>query len=218
MIYTIGHILFWVVFKVFFGLRSIGLDNVPKRGSCLLASNHVSFLDPPVIGTTIIHRKIYFIGRATLFRFPIFGLLLRLVHVIPIELKSRDRSKAYIGNGKIGLKKALELLEKKEALLVFPEGTRSPDGNIKEGKKGIGFLAYNSKVPVIPVFIKGSYEVLPKGAKMIKSFRKIRVIFGGEINLNEFYKLPEKASTYQRISDVIMYNVSKLNTTDIQSA
>lgn len=201
MFYTIGHILFWIVFKIFFGLQCIDLKNVPKKGGVLLASNHVSFIDPPAIGTVIRHRKIYFIARATLFRFPLIRLLLELVHCIPIELK---------GNWKKGLERTMELLKNEKAVLVFPEGTRSPDGRLKKGRAGVGFLAYNSKVPVVPVLIKGSHEALPKGAKMIKRFKKISVRFGQSINLNDFYKLPAKASTYQKITDIIMENIKLL--------
>lgn len=202
LLYTIGHILFWIIFKVFFFLQCKGLENIPKKGSCLLASNHVSFFDPPAIGTVIVKRKIYFIARASLFKFPIVGLILKLVHSIPIELK---------GNWEETLKIALKFLKDDKAILVFPEGTRSPDGKLKRGKSGIGFLAYNSRVPVIPVYIKGSFNAFPKGAKIIKPFKKILIRFGEQINLDEFFKLPAKNSTYKKITETIMNAISKLN-------
>ena len=120
---------------------------------------------------------------------------------MPIDLK---------GNWEKGLEETMELLKKGNAILVFPEGTRSPDGNLKRGKSGIGILAYNSRVPVIPVFIKGSYEALPKGAKMIKLFKKISVRFGKKIDLDEFYEMPAKSTTYKGISNKIMAHIKIL--------
>src|SRR5215472_362013 len=140
--------------RLWLGLRVTGLEHVPATGPALLVSNHQSILDPPLIGGAT-PRQIFFLAKAELFQIPLFGRLIRALHARPVRREGSDPS---------ALKTAARLLEEGKALLVFPEGTRSIDGRLGEAKPGIGMLAVVSGAPVIPAYISGTLESLPKGA------------------------------------------------------
>jgi len=140
--------------RLWLGLRVTGLEHVPATGPALIVSNHQSILDPPLIGGAT-PRQIFFLAKAELFRIPLFGRLIRALHARPVRREGSDPS---------ALKTAARLLEEGKALLVFPEGTRSIDGRLGEAKPGIGMLAVVSGAPVIPTYISGTLESLPKGA------------------------------------------------------
>ena len=154
MLYAILKVLAVVLMRLWFGLRVTGAEHIPSRGSALLVSNHQSILDPPLIGGAA-PRQIFFLAKAELFRIPLFGRLIRALHARPVRREGSDPS---------ALKTAARLLEEGRALLVFPEGTRSIDGRLGEAKPGIGMLAVMSGAPVIPTYISGTLESLPKGA------------------------------------------------------
>jgi 1-acyl-sn-glycerol-3-phosphate acyltransferase len=140
--------------RAWFGLRVQGEENIPASGAALIVSNHQSILDPPLIGGAA-RRQIYFLAKAELFRIPLFGRLIRALHARPVRREGSDPG---------ALRTAAQLLEEGKALLVFPEGTRSLDGRLGEGKPGVGMLAVTSGAPVVPAYVSGTLEALPKGA------------------------------------------------------
>ena len=140
--------------RAWFGLRVRGAEHVPARGPALIVSNHQSILDPPVIGGAA-RRQIYFLAKAELFRIPMFGSLIRALHARPVRREGSDPG---------ALRTAAQLLGEGKALLVFPEGTRSLNGRLGEGKPGVGMLAVTSGAPVVPVYVSGTLEALPKGS------------------------------------------------------
>ena len=140
--------------RAWFGLRVRGAEHVPASGPALIVSNHQSILDPPVIGGAA-RRQIYFLAKAELFRIPMFGLLIRALHARPVRREGSDPG---------ALRTAAQLLGEGKALLVFPEGTRSLNGCLGEGKPGVGMLAVTSGAPVVPVYVSGTLEALPKGS------------------------------------------------------
>lgn len=154
MLYAILKVLAVALMRLWFGLRVAGVEHVPATGPALLVSNHQSILDPPLIGGAT-PRQIFFLAKAELFRIPLFGRFIRALHARPVRREGSDPS---------ALKTATRLLEEGRALLVFPEGTRSADGRLGEAKPGIGMLAVVSGAPVIPTYISGTLEALPKGA------------------------------------------------------
>ncbi len=127
--------------RAWFGLRVRGAEHVPASGPALIVSNHQSILDPPVIGGAA-RRQIYFLAKAELFRIPMFGSLIRALHARPVRREGSDPG---------ALRTAAQLLGEGKALLVFPEGTRS-------------MLAVTSGAPVVPVYVSGTLEALPKGS------------------------------------------------------
>lgn len=201
MLYYIGYSLFWIFFKTYFRLKVSGLDNVPETGAVIITSNHESFLDPPLVGVSVSNRSTYFMARDTLFKNRVFGFILKRVHSFPV-----NRGTGFRG----GFNKALELLKEGKLILVFPEGTRSYDGKLQRGKAGAGMLIYDAKVPVIPCYVDGSYEAMPRSSKLILP-KKICIKFGKPIKLDDFYKLEESKEVFQKICDRVMDAIKEIN-------
>ena len=143
-----------------------GRENVP-HGGCLIVSNHASYLDPTTVGWAVA-REIFFLGRKTLFKPPIMNWLLPMCNVIPID---RDGGEAS------GLRKIIRMLRSGDAVLLFPEGTRTPDGAIQQAEPGAGLVALKSGVPVLPVRVFGTFECLSRYQKRLR-FGPIRVVLG----------------------------------------
>jgi len=148
-------------------LQARGRERVPPEGPLILVSNHSSVLDPPFIGAAA-PRRLTFLAKAELFRVPMFGALIRAVGAHPLRREGGDPS---------ALRTALRLVKEGEALLVFPEGTRGPEGALREAKAGAGMLAVLSGAPVVPVWIRGTGRAWPKGARLPRPV-KVMVTFG----------------------------------------
>jgi 1-acyl-sn-glycerol-3-phosphate acyltransferase len=165
--YWIMRALFILFFRVFGSWEVRGHENVPKEGAALIAPNHLSALDPCLIGCAL-KRPGWFMAKAELFE--VWGLrwLIRGMHAYPVKRGSADRA---------ALKRTLDHLKNGEIVCVFPEGTRSPDGRLGPVEAGIGMLALKSGAPVVPVGIRGTDRLLPREGKSIRR-AKIRVLFG----------------------------------------
>lgn len=161
--------------EVFSSVEVEGWENLPT-GACLFASNHQSMLDPPLVGSSL-PREISFIARRSLFDNPVFGFVIRACHSIPV-----DRGEADIG----AIRAALGALAAGDGLLIFPEGTRSQDGIIMEPKAGAGLLACKSGVPVIPIRIRGTRDVLPRGSLLPVGSARVHLRFGPPILAPEY--------------------------------
>ena len=151
----------------FWKFRVSGLENIPRTGGVLLASNHQSVLDP-VLVAMVLPREMHFMARRTLFRNPVLRAIIVSYNAFAIDRDSADVK---------GVKSAIGRLEAGNILLVFPEGTRTGDGSVGRMKPGIGMLAERAAVPIVPVLIQGAYEVLPKGVA-IPRLGRIRMAFG----------------------------------------
>jgi len=151
MIYWITvYVVYWL-FKIFFSLKVKGLENIPHKGTFIIACNHASYLDPMAAGCSS-RRKINFLAKEELFKNKFFSWYLKKLNVSPLKRYSSD-SRA--------LREAIRKLRKGKGLLIFPEGTRSNDGSIREGKIGVSVLSFITKAPVTPCYIKGSYDIWP---------------------------------------------------------
>jgi 1-acyl-sn-glycerol-3-phosphate acyltransferase len=133
-------------------LRGRGAAHVPHSGAVLLAANHESYLDPPAIGS-LIPRHVTFVARAGLFRFKPFAGLLSLLNCIPINEDESDVA---------AIKETLRRLDKGDAVLIFPEGSRSADGSIAPFKRGVALLVKRARCPVVPVAIRGAFHAWPR--------------------------------------------------------
>lgn len=156
---TLAHRIWHQLGLWFFGLlfvfgnsfRTFGKSRMPKTGPVLIIANHESFWDPPIVGITV-DRRITYMARKTLFANKIGSYLMRMQGAFTVD---QD------GSGLDGIKTALQLLDMGEAVLVFPEGTRTPDGEMKEFMAGIVLLIRRAKVPVLPVGLAGAYDAWP---------------------------------------------------------
>ena len=150
--YLLGYSLSKAIAKTFFNYRVIGADNMIEEGPCIIAANHCSYLDPPLVGIAC-KRAIHYLARKSLLDVPVLGPILPELNVIPVDQKNADRS-ALMG--------AIRVVKNGGAVLIFPEGTRSPDGKLQPAQPGIGMIAAKTRAPIVPVWIRGSFEALPK--------------------------------------------------------
>jgi 1-acyl-sn-glycerol-3-phosphate acyltransferase len=168
MLYAILKPFAVALMRLLFRLEVVSPEMVPATGPVLIVSNHVSVLDPPLVGGAA-PRPLYFMAKEELFRIPLFGRLIRSLNARPVR---RD------GSDMRALKAALALLQEGHAILVFPEGTRGTEGQgLREGKPGVGMLAVLSGAPVVPVYVSGSGAALPRGRALPRP-AKVRVAFG----------------------------------------
>jgi 1-acyl-sn-glycerol-3-phosphate acyltransferase len=168
MLYAILKPIAVALMRLLFRLEMVNPGLVPATGPVLIVSNHVSVLDPPLVGGSA-PRPLFFMAKEELFRIPLLGRLIRALNARPVR---RD------GSDMRALKAALALLQEGRAILVFPEGTRGEEGQpLREGKPGVGMLAVLSGAPVVPVYVSGSGYALPRGRALIRP-AKVRVTFG----------------------------------------
>ncbi len=189
MLYWVYTYTVIVLFKVFFRLTVHGRENIPAAGGFIFASNHLSYLDPPVLAA-VSPRKVAFMARHDLFRNRFFAAVIRSGNAFPVKRDSADLS---------AIKEAIKRVHKGEGLVLFPEGTRQKAGSQADPKKGIGFLAQKLDCPVIPVFIRGTDKVLPKGSKFFH-LAKIEVFVGAQVPVVKGQSYDETA---QGIMDAI---------------
>jgi len=172
-IYWSGWLLFGAAFRSVFGLRIIGRENLITEGPVLVASNHQSFLDPPLIGN-LYNSEMVFLARKSLFR-GFFKWLYAQWNAIPVDQDKPDMS---------SLKTIVRKLREGHRVLVFPEGARTLDGKLGEAAPGIGLIAAKSGAVIQPVRISGAYEALPRGSARIR-FSRITVTIGPPIRLTQ---------------------------------
>ncbi|MBI3625548.1 MAG: 1-acyl-sn-glycerol-3-phosphate acyltransferase [Candidatus Rokubacteria bacterium] len=174
MLYTILRLLIAVFLRLLFRLEVRGAEHVPAVGLAMIVANHSSLLDPLAVGVTA-PRPLHYMAKAELFRIPLFGRLLHAVNARPVR---RD------GSDSRALREALRILESGQALLVFPEGTRAPEGMLREGRAGAGMLALLSGAPVVPAYVEGTGRALPRG-RWLPRPGKIRVVFGPSLSFGK---------------------------------
>jgi len=203
--YRIGWLVFRAIFSTYFRWRVFGVENVPQTGGVILASNHASFLDPPLVGAGL-KRDINYLARESLFRFPGLGALLRSWNSVPVDRE---------GGGAKGLKKILDRLLGGGAIILFPEGTRTKDGTLLPARSGVGLTVIKSAAPVVPVRVFGTFAAYGRHIKIPRPHRVI-LKYGRPMN---FENLRAEAKTcdkarlkeiYQQVADEIMAAIAKL--------
>ena len=152
--------------------RSWGARSVPDRGPVLLVANHQSFLDPVILGVAGHHRPFHAMARATLFRHPVFGWLIRTLRAIPIDQENSD-----VG----ALRHCLRVLREGRALVVFPEGARTEDGSIGPFAPGTMLLIKRAHPLVVPVAIEGAHRVWPRDRALPRLSGRIASMYGRPI-------------------------------------
>jgi len=166
MFYRIIRYIAYLFFKILFRLEVKNQDYIPEEGGVIIASNHSSYLDPPLIAVSL-KRRPTFIAKSSLHRIPLLGPMIKAYSISV----NRDMP------GPSTIKDALKVLKNGGVLVIFPEGGRSADGSLMEFKRGVGLIASLADVPVVPVYIRGAGEALPVGARFPR-LKKISIIFG----------------------------------------
>ncbi|MEF3355845.1 lysophospholipid acyltransferase family protein [Paenibacillus sp. GYB006] len=194
MIYSIGRFLLNVIYTVIFRLEASGRENIPREGGVVLCCNHISNFDPPTLGIKI-HRKIRFMAKSELFEVPVFGPILKELGAFPVKRG---------GVSKDSIKTALNILRGGEVLGIFPQGSRHNDGGM--GKKGAASFALRSGAAVVPAAVIGEY----------KPFRKMKIVYGEPVDLDEFRDDPSGESL-ERATEKIMSKIDEMARTGVPS-
>jgi len=203
--YRLGWIFFRSLFAGYFRWRVMGAENVPEQGGVILAANHASYLDPPLVGAGL-RRGINYLARESLFRFPGMGALLRSWSAVPVDRE---------GGGARGLKNILDRLLAGGGIILFPEGTRTCDGRLQPARSGIGLTVIKSTAPVVPVRVFGTYEAFGRRHIFPRPHR-VTVKYGAPLDfavLRAEAKTCDKArlkAIYQQVADEIMAAIAKL--------
>jgi 1-acyl-sn-glycerol-3-phosphate acyltransferase len=198
--YLLGSSLSKGIAKTFFNYKVIGAENIIEEGPCIIAANHCSFFDPPLVGVAC-KRAIHYLARKSLLEWPVLGPIFPELNVIPVDRKNADRS-ALMG--------AIRVVKNGGAVLIFPEGTRSLDGKIQKAQPGLGMIVAKTGAPVVPVRIFGSFEAFPRSSYLPK-LQQITIVAGKPIRLSA-EENPNR-ETYEKTSECVIdaINVLKQN-------
>lgn len=203
--YRAGWLFFRAIFRAYFRWTVHNPERVPLHGPVILAPNHASYIDPPLVGAGV-RRKINFLARDSIFRIPILASILRSWDVVPVD---RDG-----GTGR-GLKEILRRLDAGGAIIVFPEGTRSRHGELNPARSGIGLTIIKSRAPVVPARVFGTHAAF--GPHMIFPLpRRVIVKYGQPMNFSaaraEAQTCPKQRlkEIYQEVADAVMAEIARL--------
>lgn len=185
--YGFAKSVVYTIFKPWYRVQAIGVENIPKEGGVLLCSNHISVIDPIVVGI-MQPRPVHYMAKEELFNIPVFGNVVRKCNAFPVKRGFNDRE---------ALRTGLKLLKDGHVFGLFPEGTRSKTGELGKGLAGAGFFALRTEAQVVPCAVIGPY----------KSLRKLKVVYGKPIDLTEMRQT--KASAEQ-VTEIIMSEIDKL--------
>ena len=203
--YFIGWCAFRALYKFYFRWRVYNAERVPLEGAVILASNHASFIDPPLVGSGV-KRGINYLARENLFRFPVMGWVLRQWQVVPVDRE---------GGGAAGLRAILDRLLAGGAIILFPEGTRTRDGKLQPARSGIGLTVIKSTAPVVPARVFGTFEAYGRHLSLPRPHR-VAVKYGQPMRFEQLRaeaKVCSKArlkQIYQQVADEIMAAIAKL--------
>jgi len=201
MLHTVCKILLTILLKAFFWHRTFGRENFP-RGGALIACNHQSYMDPTVIGTSAPEKPVY-MARRSLVKGSLLRWLFKEWNTVLITPGEPELST---------IRKILKRLEIGEKVLIFPEGQRSYDGNLQPAKSGLGLIVARARVPVIPAYVYGTYNAMPRGRSLILP-AKIIVAFGKPIYFDQILKSDKnKKEIYREISETVMAKIADLKT------
>jgi len=195
------------ILKTVFRPWVTGLDNIPKTGGVILASNHLSFIDS-VFLPLVIDRRIFFLAKSDYFRGK--GLkgwatkaFMNGTGMLPIDRSGGKASEASLNTG-------LKVLHEGEVLGIYPEGTRSPDGKMYRGRTGVARMILEGDVPVVPVAMIDTEKVMPIGSKLPKMGR-IGIVIGEPLDFSRFKGLEGDRFILRSITDEIMYELNRIS-------
>lgn len=208
LLYSASRFLLDGLVRVVSSWEVRGRENIPRAGGLIVASNHISFFDPPLIGIATV-RELHFLAKEELFRQPVLGPLIRTFNSIPIRRGVADMS---------GLSKAMEVLRGGKALIMFPEGSRMRDGELHPARPGVGMLAVGTDALIVPCYISGS----DRPGRWITRRSKLRVWFGPARSWQELAgpqaDLAPGRALYQGIGDGLMKEIAALRNGQLNKA
>jgi 1-acyl-sn-glycerol-3-phosphate acyltransferase len=194
MLYCLGKICGNIFSLLFFHLTVKGLENIPRRGAVILAANHRSWLDPPLVALKV-PRRVVFVSKTTFHKNFFTRPIIRSVGIIPLRQH----------NGTVGMVSTMKSLKKGIPLVIFPEGTRNYSGKpFLPASPGVALLAEGAKAPVIPVYLEGTDKALPNRARIFRP-RQIKIFYGKPLTFTE--------GSRQEFADKVMAAIAELKIT-----
>ena len=192
--YNTGRFVAWVYLKLLYKIKVQGLDNIPKRKPFVLCSNHINWMDPLTISTSLsASYQIHFMAKQELFSNFITSLFLRKIGVFPVKRDNADL---------LAIKTAYQLLKNGQVLGLFPEGSRSKTGKLQKAYHGAALIAVRSGVPIVPIAISGPYRL----------FKPVNLYIGKPFVLPPlvYDDKEDKKKQLIEMSETIMFNIKKL--------
>lgn len=197
--YWLGQRFFWEIANGLFRYQVFGREHTKVQGPALIVSNHISFMDPPLIGIAF-DEPVHYLAKKTLFDHPIANVIFRSWQAIPVDQDSP---------GPGSLKAVIRQLRAGEKVVIFPEGNRSEDGHLQKAESGVGLVIAKAGVPVIPARVFGAFEALPRHRALPQPAR-VSVVFGPQWNVDvSSYKETGK-ELYQKLAVESMERIAQL--------
>jgi 1-acyl-sn-glycerol-3-phosphate acyltransferase len=197
-LYRCGYVLCKTIAKVGFRYQAFGQENIIEDGPAIMAANHQSYLDPPLIGITC-RRELYYLARKTLFKNKLFGSILSRVNALPVDLSGADLT---------AVRTIINLLKQGHRTVIFPEGTRSLTGQIQPARPGIGMIIAKTLAPVVPMRIFGSFQAWPKGGNI--KLWPITVVVGKPIHFKREDFVGKTREAYQKIGEQVLATIAAI--------
>ena len=197
--YWSGYQISKLIARTLFSFRVVHPERILENGGAILAMNHQSFVDPPLAGICC-KREIFFLARKTLFKWPVLGWVFPKINVVPLDRDGSDMG---------ALKTVIKKIKEGNCTILFPEGTRTRDGNLQLPRAGIGLVIAKTMAPVIPMRIFGAYEAFPRNRKLPRR-HPITIVVGEPIIFTEEEVAGGGRDIYQKLSDRVMERIAAI--------
>ena len=197
--YTFHKNLAWLLAKTCFAFKTVHRERIIEEGGCVLAMNHQSYLDPPLAGVSC-HREIHYLARKTLLDWPILGPILPHLKVIPVDQDRADMS---------ALKNVIRLVRAGHSTVIFPEGSRTLDGDFMPALPGLGLVIAKTLAPVVPMRIFGARRAFPRGGRP-RLFTPITLVVGEPMFFTKADLIGEGRELYQSLSERVMQRIAAI--------
>jgi len=197
--YQLGYYTSKLIATALFDFRVVHRERIVEEGGVILAMNHQSYLDPPLAGIAC-RREIHYLARKTLLQWPLLGPIFPKLRVIPVDQERADMS---------ALKTVIKLIRAGECTVVFPEGARTPDGQIQPAQPGLGLVIAKTLAPVVPMRIFGAHEAFPRGGKP-HPFQRITLVVGEPMFFTKDDLTGEGRDLYQRLSERVLARIAAI--------
>jgi 1-acyl-sn-glycerol-3-phosphate acyltransferase len=197
--YRFGYRTSQFLAKTLFSFKVVHRERIIEEGGVILAMNHESYLDPPLAGIAC-RRELHYLARKTLLKWPILGPILPQLNVVPVDQDRADMS---------ALKTVIKLVRAGHATVIFPEGSRTLDGQLQTAQPGLGLVIAKTLAPVVPMRIFGTHKAFPRGGKP-RPFTPITLVVGEPIYFTKDDLVGHGRELYQRLSERVMERIAAI--------
>jgi 1-acyl-sn-glycerol-3-phosphate acyltransferase len=196
LLYYTGWTLTRVISKLIFRIRVSGREHFPSEGGFILATNHISWYDPLLVGSWS-PRQVYFFAKQELFRSKVFGFIIRRTNALPVRRGTIDRK---------ALDMSTEVIERGFGLTIFPEGTRSKIDGFLPPKPGVGMLSLRARCPIVLGYVHGSNKLWD----CLLGKQRLSITYGPPIRPEEYAELTSDKESYQELAAEVMARIGRL--------